>query len=208
MLAYIPSSKEPPPECGPRTENYVHAVRAPCLVDQTDRRGRNTNGVPHREGDERARTPKATMSSRLWPSASRFYRAVLRWVYVPEDFSVEEDAQSAQRTVSFCFLERRAGLFLQPLFFFPLFGDVSAVPVFVRPVLGVKQHTYACQTCLYYRRTGSNKRNIKTFLAVALRTIQACKRVTCSRGAVVALLSVRRTPPTLATRLDRAWDGT
>ena len=56
------------------------------------------------------------MSSRLWPSASRFYRAVLRWVYVPEDFSVEEDAQSAQRTVSFCFLERRAGLFLQPLF--------------------------------------------------------------------------------------------
>lgn len=46
------------------------------------------------------------MSSRLWPSASRFYRAVLRWVYVPEKFSVEEDAQSAQRTVSLLMFPR------------------------------------------------------------------------------------------------------
>ncbi|CAM9188007.1 unnamed protein product [Ectocarpus fasciculatus] len=40
---------------------------------------------------------KPSLSARLWPSASRFYRAALRWVFCPKDFSIEEDAQSAQR---------------------------------------------------------------------------------------------------------------
>lgn len=43
---------------------------------------------------------KPSLSTRLWPSASRFYRAALRWVYCPKDCSIEEDAQSAQRMVS------------------------------------------------------------------------------------------------------------
>lgn len=66
---------------------------------------------------------KATLSSRLWPSASLFYRTVLRWVYIPEASSVEEDAQFAQRTVSSCLPELLfaggRGCHFQPLFRFP-----------------------------------------------------------------------------------------
>lgn len=73
--------------------------------------------LPNREsGKETTRTPKPTMSARLWPSASRFYRAVLRWVYVPEDFSVEADAQSAERTVSLSVLFKIGMILFCPYF--------------------------------------------------------------------------------------------
>ncbi|CAM9144969.1 unnamed protein product, partial [Choristocarpus tenellus] len=34
---------------------------------------------------------------KLWPSLTRFYRAVLRWVYIPDQRSLHEDTQSRQR---------------------------------------------------------------------------------------------------------------
>lgn len=69
-----------------------------------DRKGEDENFIPLTRSAALApgnqqKQKKPSLSARLWPSASRFYRAALRWVHNPKDFSIEEDAQSAQRMV-------------------------------------------------------------------------------------------------------------
>ncbi|CAM9405462.1 unnamed protein product [Ectocarpus sp. 6 AP-2014] len=68
------------------------AAQAPAWYD-TSQQKQQKSSLSTQQQKQR----KPSLSARLWPSASRFYRAALRWVYCPKDCSIEEDAQSAQR---------------------------------------------------------------------------------------------------------------
>ncbi|CAM9265858.1 unnamed protein product [Ectocarpus sp. 4 AP-2014] len=86
-------------------ENYSERIRGESFIPLT----RNAAQAPawydtnqHKQqkpslSTQQQKQKKPSLSTRLWPSASRFYRAALRWVYCPKDCSIEEDAQSAQR---------------------------------------------------------------------------------------------------------------
>ncbi|CAN0438690.1 unnamed protein product, partial [Ectocarpus sp. 12 AP-2014] len=68
------------------------AAQAPAWYDTSQQKQQKPS-----LSTQQQKQKKPSLSTRLWPSASRFYRAALRWVYCPKDCSIEEDAQSAQR---------------------------------------------------------------------------------------------------------------
>lgn len=82
----LPTS-DPNPNVNPNSNPNPHPVISPhrhIMLDRSLASGRLNSSNP---------------ISNLWPDMSRFYRALLRWVYRPNTSTIEEDKEFAKKMV-------------------------------------------------------------------------------------------------------------